>query len=251
MSVIVVLADPPRAGLVLSELSATTALSPADAAALYGATLKDTCRAAEQSGGELLVNYRPEDLLPEQHITETNPEADLRALVGEAVEDLSTVRFEPQVGSTVSARVGNTVTHLLRDEDATSVGFVRGTAPFCTRSSLDAAAMKLRTNEVVLGPALGGGTYFAGFREPIDFDEVLGDQELETMTRRAIETGSGVDFLPVSPQVETSAGLRTSLAMITARMDAGRVVPSHTAEVARGLNLTGSDEKPRTGTDSP
>jgi len=50
MTVIAVLALPPREGLVLPALSETSPLSPAAASELYEASLVDTIRAIDRSG---------------------------------------------------------------------------------------------------------------------------------------------------------------------------------------------------------
>jgi len=169
MTVIAVLASPPREGLVLPALSETSPLSAAAVTDLYEAMLADTFQAIDRSGAELLVNYPDSEQLPDAHRTDTEPVAELRAIVADALDDPSDVRFEPQVGSTFSARAGNTVTHLLREEEAASAAIIRGTAPLLSRTMIDGAAMKLRTNDVVVGPASEGRVYYAGFTEVIDF----------------------------------------------------------------------------------
>ncbi|WP_284013945.1 hypothetical protein [Halobaculum litoreum] len=239
MTVVAVLADPPRPGLVLSDLVETTPLSAADAAALYAATLKDTMRAVERSGGDLLVNVRPDDLLPDEHVDDTSSEAELRALAGDALEDVTDARFEPQVGSTFSARAGNTATHLLREEGVDSVAVTRGTAPLLTRPVVDSAAMKLRQHQTVLGPSTRGRTYYAGFTAPVDYADAFEGPELETLVDRANDAGHAVDFLPLHVGVETAADLRDLLPVLWARIAAERVVPEHTATFVhdRGLRV--------------
>ncbi|QLG62570.1 TIGR04282 family arsenosugar biosynthesis glycosyltransferase [Halorarum salinum] len=239
MTVVVVLADPPRPGLALPDLAGTSPLSAEDAADLYRALLSDTVRAVERSGADLLVNYRPDDLLPDEFVTDTSSEAELRSLAAGALEDVTEARFEPQVGSTVSARVGNAVTHLLREEGATSVAAVRGTAPLLTRPVVDSSAMKLRTNETVLGPSTRGRTYFAGYTAPVDFADSFGDAELETLTNRARDAGHDVEFLPMQVAVETEADLRDLLPVLWSRIAAERIVPDHTASFVheRGLRV--------------
>ncbi|WP_435065669.1 hypothetical protein [Halobaculum sp. EA56] len=229
MTVVAVLADPPRPGLALPALAESTPLDADAAADLYAATLKDTFRAVERSGGDLLVNYRPDDLLPDEHVTGTTSEAELRALAGEALEDVTDARFEPQVGSSVSARAGNTATHLLREEGVDSVAVTRGTAPLLTRPVIDSAAMKLRGNQTVLGPSTRGRTYYAGFTAPVDFEAALGDAELETLVDRANDAAHSVEFLPMHVAVETAADLRDLLPVLWSRIEAERVVPEHTA----------------------
>ena len=129
MTVVALLANPPREGLVGTAIAESTPLSPAEAADLYEAQFRDAVLAVERSGGELLVNYPDEDDLPAEHRTETSPEAALRTLVADTLGGTDGVRFERQVGSSFGARAGNTVTHLLREEGADSVAVVTPTAP--------------------------------------------------------------------------------------------------------------------------
>jgi hypothetical protein len=237
MTTIAVLADPPREGLVAADLAATSPLTEADAAEWYAAVLKDVCVAVDRSGGDLLVNYRPDDLLPDDHVTGTASEAAVRAVVASALDDLDDVRFEPQVGSTVAARAGNTVTHLLREEGVTSAAVVEPTIPFLTRPLVDNAAMKLRRSEVVLGVSTRGRVYYAGFTEPIDFTDAFAAPPLETLTAKGRNEGHEVDFLPIQPVVETGDDLCDALPVLNARVDAERAVPVHTATVADDLGL--------------
>lgn len=226
MTIVAVLTDPPRKGLVLPELSETSSLSSAAAADLYGAMLADTALAVERSGGDLLVNYRPEDLVSEPH-RGGDAEAEVRSVVTAALDE--SPRMEVQVGSTFAARVGNTVTHLLENEEAASVAVVEPTVPLLSRTDIDSAAMKLRSNPVVLGPATDGRVYYAGFAEPIDFAEAYRPPEIETLTQRGRDADLDVDFLSVLPTVETGGDLATVVSLIRARVAAERIVPPHTA----------------------
>jgi len=237
MTTIAVLADPPRDGLVATDLASTSPLTEAEAAEWYAAVLKDACVAVDKSGGDLLVNYRPDDLLPDEHVTDTPSEAAVRAVVASALDDLGDVRFEPQVGSNMAARAGNTVTHLLREEDVVSVAVVDPTIPFLTRPIVDNAAMKLRRSEVVLGTSTRGRVYYAGFTEPIDFTDAFADPALETLNARGRDEGHDVDFLPIQPVVESGSDLLDALPLLHALVDAERIVPVHTATVVDELGL--------------
>jgi len=245
MTVVAVLADPPRSGLALPELAAGSPLSAEEAASLAAAMLKDTLRAVEASGGDLLVNYRPDGLLPDRHVDpDESAEAALRSLADDALDDPEAARFEVQVGSTPSARAGNTVTHLLEAEGVQSAAVVRGDAPLLRRSTIDSAAMNLRTNEVVLGPSTDGRVYYAGFTAPIDFEAALSAPELETLVDGANDAGHDTEFLAMQPTVRAGADLPTLVSAIRARWQAGRVVPEHTAEfvVETGLAVVGGDD---------
>ncbi|WP_158056624.1 TIGR04282 family arsenosugar biosynthesis glycosyltransferase [Halorussus halophilus] len=237
MTVLAVVTDPPREGLVLPDLADSSPLTEREAADLYAAMVKDTIRAAERSGGDVLVNYRPDDLIPEEFHGEQSAEAEVRALAKTALESFEDARFEKQVGSTFSARVGNTVTHLLEQEEVQSAAVVDGLAPTLTRKDIDSAAMKLRRNEVVLGPSERGRVFFAGFTDTIDFEDAYQIPELETLTHRAVDAGHEVDYLPQMPTVETGDDLLTLVSLLESRVTAGRVVPEHTATLLDELNL--------------
>jgi glycosyltransferase A (GT-A) superfamily protein (DUF2064 family) len=245
MTVVAVLADPPREGLVLPELAETSPLTEAEAADCYAAMLKDVLVAVERSGGDLLVNYRPDDLLPDDHVTDTAAEAELRALAASALDDVSTARFEPQVGSTFSARAGNTVTHLLREEEATSAAVVRGNAPFLARTIVDSAAMKLRRSSVVLGPSTDGRVYYSAFTAPVDFEDAYDAPAVETLTNRGRDAGHEVDYIPMTPVVERGEDLLTALPFLSARLAAERIVPAYTAEFVNehGLHVVPGERR--------
>ena len=242
MTVIAVLADPPRAGLVLPELAATTSLTEAEAAECYAATLRDVVTAVGRSGGDLLVNYRPDDLIPGEYAGEASAEAEVRAVVVEALGSTDGIRFEVQVGSTFDARAGNTATHLLQEEGVQTVAVVRGNAPYLTRAAIDSAAMKLRSTPVVLGPATTGRTYYAAFAEPIDFEDAFAPPELPTLTRCGLAADHDVDFLPVQPVIECAQDLLTAIPMLEARRAAGRLVPEHFAAFVDDVGLSVGEE---------
>lgn len=237
MTVVAVLADPPREGHALSALAETSPLSTAEAADLAEAVLRDTVLAVDRSGSDLLVNYPTDDQLPDGAATDTPAEAELRAIVGDTLDSLEDVRFEKQVGSTFDARAGNTATHLLREEGERSVAVVRANAPFVSRTVLDGASMQLRSNEAVLGPSTAGRTYYAGFTEPIDFDGAFTTPALATLTNRTRDVDGDVAFLESQPTIVTEGDLLDVVPQIRARIAAERLVPEYTAEFVHDLGL--------------
>ena len=241
--------EPPAPGRSLPGLAGST-LDPAAAATLHEATLKDAMVAAARSGGDLLVNYPVADRLPPEATGDRTPEAALRDLAEAALDDPDEARFEVQVGSTFAARAGNAATHLLAEEDEDSVAILRGTAPTLDRTALDGAAMKLRRNEVVLGPGTGGRAAYLGLSAPIDFDGAFqaptGEAnptddrrapEIEDLADRGLAAGHEVAFLAHHPVVEDEAGLAAAVAEIRARRRAGRNVPAYTARAVEELGL--------------
>ena len=243
MTVVAVLANPPREGLVGTEIAESTALSPAEAADLYEAVFRDAVAAVSRSGGDLLVNYPERDQLPEEHRTDGAPEAELRTIVADTLGGTGDVRFEPQVGSTFEARAANTATHLLREEDADSVAVVRPTAPFLSRSIIDAAAMKLRTNGAVLGGSTRGRTYYAGFTEAVDFEGAFAEPSLRSLTEAARDAGLDVEFVETTPSLETGGDLLDVVPLLRARVAAERIVPEHVATFVHehGLDVVVED----------
>ncbi|SFB95806.1 hypothetical protein SAMN05444422_103237 [Halobiforma haloterrestris] len=247
--IVVLPVDPPREGLVLPALVERTPLSAADAVALYEAAVSDTVRAAADSGGDLLVNYRDAGTLPVEYAGDDrpDPESEIRDLVADALADaaidLADVRFERQVGSTRSARVGNTVTHLLEREEAGSAGILEPTAPAVGRSEIDGAAMALRRHDVVLGPSSGGHTYLAAFgvAEPIDFADAYAPPSHATLANRVGEAGVDLGFAPMVPTVSTPSGLAATTATLEARAVAGRLTATATKATLEEIGVTVGD----------
>jgi glycosyltransferase A (GT-A) superfamily protein (DUF2064 family) len=97
--------------------------------------------------------------------------------------------------------------------------------------------MKLRSAEVVLGPATDGRVYYAGFADTVDFEDAYATPTVETLTERAGDADLGVDFLPTTPVVETPADLRTVVPLLRARHRADRVVPPRTTALVTELGL--------------
>jgi hypothetical protein len=238
MTTVAVLCDPPRPGQVLSDLVATTPLSADEAADLYAALTKDTVRAVATSGGQLLVNYRPDESLVDDDRRasedagdsgEPRVEAEVRDVVADVL-DPAEVRFEPQVGETFAGRAGNTATHLLESEDATSVGITRPEAAFLARPEIDGGAMKLRSTDAVIAPAPGGRVNYAAFGDRIDFSDCYAPPAVETLTDRILDAGLDVQFLETKPYLETDADLADVLTGVRARRKADALVPPALAD---------------------
>jgi len=242
MTVVAVLAKPPREGLVLPELAETTPLSAQEVADLYAAGYKDVLRAGDASGGDLLVNYRSDVDLPEEYKGEQSAEDELQALAREAVDDVDDVRFEVQVGTSHSARVGNTITHLLESEGVKSAAAVSPTTPLMARTHIDGAAMKLRNNPVVLGPSLGGEVYFAGFTATIDFQGAYQPPTVETLATRAVDAGHEVEYTELLPTLGTEEGLTTLVTMLRSRVTTGNIVPEFTTKLIDDFGLRVEDD---------
>lgn len=224
MTTVAVLSDPPQHGSALDSLVEDGILDADEAATLYSAALCDTCVAVERSGGDLLVNYRTPG--------EDGSDDDARDAVAEALslafEEPDALRYEVQVGSTPSARVGNTVTHLLEREGVKSAAVVDPVVTLLERRHIDSAAMKLRQSEVVLGPTTGGRVWYAAFTEPIDFSDAYATPTLRTLAERSRAEGFDVDFLETLPVLDGPVDLASSIVQFQARDEAEKFVPPYT-----------------------
>jgi len=233
MTVVALLAEPPRASGALSQLVDAGRCTEADAAALYEAMVHDAVVTVARSGGELLVNHPPAS----DYESDVAPEADLRELVASALGDPDAARFEVQVGSTPAARVGNTITHLLGQEDADTAAILRPEAPLAGRTAIDAAAMKLRSDPVVLGPAPGGRVYYAGFAEPVDFEGALAAPAVETLANRAADAGLGVNFEVMQPLLREPGDVDDLLPLLRAHARAGGPLPEATVAAVEEIEF--------------
>lgn len=205
---------------------------------LYEAAVADVASVAEASSGQLLVNYRDEETLPETDRSDDPVEA-CRALVDDVVgED---VRFERQVGSTPAARLGNTVTHLLEQEEAAAVCVLDPLAPLVRRSDVDGVPMKVRRDSVILGPDGTGDVYLAAFTDPIDFTDACDSPVLSTLADRAREADRPIGFTPTVPRVTTDAGIAATSAAIDARRAANEPIPEATAAALEDLEFPNRD----------
>lgn len=219
MTELAVLADPPHPG-VLGSMADHPGLSATAREQLYVAMLRDVCLAADSSGGTLLVNYRPATAIEGVEDSET-------ALRGHLDDIVPDARYEVQVGESFAGRVGNTVSHLLEQEDVTSVAVFEPSAALVTRQIIDQAAMKLRLNDMVLGHAEDGRIYFAAFSMPVDFEDAYAAPALSTLVERGLEAGASVGFAPLQPIIETAADLAAAMILIDSRRQAALTVPGN------------------------
>lgn len=229
MTVVVLMADAPVEGVACRQLVEETPLSESDGVELYRAVLTDIFGTLAESTVDVLVNFPAPDDIPEGVTLDEQPEATLRALAGTVVdpERLDDFRFEVQVGSNFSAKAGNAITHLLRDEEYHSAAVLRPCVPRLVRSVVDEAAIKLRRNDVVLGAAGDGELYYAGFTDLIDFTDVFEENAVEEVSGRAGEEGLTVDFARDMDVLHSARDLRTIVTRLRAEVLAGKAVPEH------------------------
>lgn len=242
MTTVVVIAEPPVAGEVLPDLHPTP-LSEDEAATLYRAMLVDVCSTVQRGAGTLLVNYPRPERMP----SDLDAETELRDLLDDELPSPDEARYEVQAGETYAGRVGNALTHLLESEQEETVAVVEPTAPLLRRDHLGKAMMQLRSSEVVLGPSTDGGVYFAGFDDPVDFEDAYATPAVETLTDRGLDADLDVDFLPVLPRIERPSDLAIAVPLIRSRIRAERIAPPHTGALVEewGLRIDSEGELSR------
>ena len=220
MTTVVVVAELPGNGTVLPALQPEP-LSSEKATALYRAMLADICETVLHGEADLLVNYPAPERVPDG----VDPESELREYLNAELPTSDGIRYEVQVG------------------------VVEPMAPLLRREHVGTVAMKLRTSDVVLGPAQGGRLYFAGFTAAVDFEDAYADPALETMTARALDAGLSVEFLPMVPRADSPEGLASTVSLIQAQSSAGRIVPSRTAALFEEWGLGVDDGGVSTSSD--
>ncbi|MFB6109956.1 MAG: DUF2064 domain-containing protein [Halodesulfurarchaeum sp.] len=227
MTTVVLVADEPVEGVACGDLVEQTDLTPADGLALYRAVVGDTMATLARSTVDVLVNYPP------------GSEDDLREIAAEAMpaDRFEAVRFEPQVGSDFSAIAGNAITHLIREEERQSATALRPCTPRLARSIVDEAALNLRREDVVLGPADRGQVYLAGFAELIDFADAFEGAPIEELTRRAREADLSVGFVRHRTLLSSASDLGTVRRRIEADRLAGKPVPERLWSVLQDRDL--------------
>ncbi|WP_336327331.1 hypothetical protein [Halovenus sp. HT40] len=237
MTTVVVLADPPVPECVPDLLP--DGFDADQNAALYRAMLADVCATIQHGEGEILINYRDPETVPDG----VDPENSVRDLLDEELADPGAVRYEVQVGSDDAGKIGNALTHLLDTEELPTVAFARPTALFLRREHIGTTAMQLRTSDVVIGPSTNGRVSFAAFGQQIDFTDVFAPPAVETLTERARSADLDVSFLPETPLWERPEDRKTALSLLRARVRAGVLVPDRTAELVAewGLSAVESD----------
>ncbi len=232
MTVHVLFTESPGSGATLPGLVEEGSLDRAEGQMLAEAMLKDTAAAVAASGGDLLVLHSPES-----RAGGTEPGTELRRLIPDALGNPESVRFEPQVGDSPSARIENAARDLLEEDDVASVAVLDGRVPTVDRTDLDGAGMKLRRSDVVVGPAPNGRLAYVGFTEAFDMEGLDWPFRLEALVERATAKGLEIDFLSLHPWVGDERDLETVGSLIGARRTANRRVPEHTAAAIDELGL--------------
>ena len=221
---VAVMAKAPRRGEVKTRL--VPPLTPAEAAALSGAFLRDAAEniltAAETAAIDGWVAYSP-----------PGSEAVFEALLPRGI------RLLP------SRRPGLAASLLDAADDLLATGYggaclVNNDSPTLPTAAIAAAARALAApgDRAVLGPAADGGYYLIGLKrlhrrlfEDIDWST---ERVLRQTLDRAAEIGLATVMLPVWYDVDDLASLRRLIAEIAAADGTGYPAP-HTAAVLRGL----------------
>ena len=215
MTEVAIVATAPEAATPLA------AVSEVDPQALYRAMFADVLNTCERSGADVLVNVGPPDAPGAMEAME--------AFVAAEALDADAVRIEPQVGADHGARVHNTVDHLLATSAHRTVGIVYPEVPLLRRSVIDAAAMRLRSADVVIAPDTTGAVSLFGVAEPLELQSLTATAPVDALVTLATEAERAVAFLEMTPRVRSDAAVAVTRRLLRARAAAGTTLPARTA----------------------
>lgn len=217
MTTVAVELPPRNASRIASALARSTALSVTEASDLLLHVAKDAIRAVDRSGGDLVMLVPPEASSEEVFGWE-DPRAEARRLAEEVItaETAPTV-FEPPE-SEARRSIAAVLSSLFRSTSAASAAILRPITPLVQRRHLDAAAMRLRTHDVVIGPSTGSRWYFAGVSDELTLPVAGADEHLTTLALAANETDRSLDLLPILPGVLTDRGLAGVVSILEASL---------------------------------
>jgi 2-phospho-L-lactate guanylyltransferase (CobY/MobA/RfbA family) len=215
MTEVAIVADAPGVSTPL------TAVSAVDPQALYRAMFADVLNTCERSGADVLVNVGPPDA--------DGAMAAMEAVVAAEALEPDAVRIEPQVGADHGARVHATVDHLLATSEHRTVGVVYPELPLLRRATIDGAAMRLRSAEVVIAPDTTGMVSLFGVAEALELQTMTASAPVAVLAELAAAAGHAVAFLEMTPRVRTDAALEVTRRLLRARAAAGAQLPTRTA----------------------
>ena len=231
MTAIAVPCPPPGATAKFDHLLADSSMQETDISRLIAAVCQDTILAAAASGGEpLIVPLELEQSLPGW--------ADTQQVVGEfrsaISEDAETIPLTSTIDET-EHWFEDLLGIARQQSDAASVGIVVPKTPLVQRRHLDAAAMRLRRNEITLGPSTGGDWYFVGSQRDVTLS--LADARGKTQSiLDALDSEHSIASLPFLPGYETVESLSALQTLIALARETGAPAAPHTeqwfAEVA-------------------
>lgn len=200
MTAIGILGLPPDSASIVSNLRDTTALEIEQIQSLVAGVTQDTARAAFESGGEPLVVV-PKDpgagIIP-------NGSPDVRTYLESILEPVVPENDSIQwyEHDAAPGRSLNTVLDGLAEvSNAASVAVIAPLTPFVQRRHVDTAAMRLRSADLVVGPATDGCGYFIGRHRDRAGADWSGTADLDGVVSAAQDTGEEVDWLPILPSI--------------------------------------------------
>lgn len=195
---------------IRDRLVASTPLTFDEVTKLMVATCQDVCHAVAGSGGEaFIVPLEPETSIPGW----TNPSEITEEIARTATDADNEITVTPTqpVDETGMQRLLD----LVRERsDEASLAVVTPVTPLIQRRHVDAAAMRLRTSDVVVGPTSRCGWYFFGVSRETDLTLGPDACALPTITRDVLEAEVSIASIPFLPRMETNEELSTILGLV-------------------------------------
>lgn len=209
MTAIAVPCPPPGADRIHDRLATETDLDDQAIASLIAAVCQDACRAAVESGGEAVA-------VPLDPVTAIPGWGDVAGTVetiADSVDDGGALPVGPTVDSGGAWAVRALSIASDRSE-AASIAILAPLSPMIQRRHVDAAAMRLRSHDVVLGPTSGSGWYFLGLDRAIDQGLPDAIRHVHAVARRAVDDGRSLGTIPFLPGYRSGEELEGVIALL-------------------------------------
>lgn len=213
---------------VISSLSAETSLSETEARELLLSVTKDVVRAVDESGGDLVVIGTSATTPATKEVGWDDPERGTRVLLEQALPDGAEPPVVWRDGSGSPAGLEAILAAAGETAPAASTAVVRTISPLLQRRHIDAAAMRLRTHDVVLGPSTGCRWYLAGISKGFSFDPAGAEAQLTALAVGAAEANGELALLPCLPGIMTASELASVVSILEVSRLTEHAIAPHT-----------------------
>ncbi len=239
MTTATVLLDAAMMRQIHGELTAETPLEPEETRDLLECAVRDTVVAVDASGANLVLAVTDRTPTP---IFEWD---DIDAGVAELSDDCG---IEREMGVVPVDRGGVNVASLLdaaiEERPGPSVSILRPISPLLQRRHLDGMTMRLRRDDVVLGPTTTSEWYAIGRGRDVSLGHIDTSPSLTGTALGVAEADVSIDLLPALPAITSVTGLAGTIALLEAYALAGRAVAPWTAQFLDDTELHSDLENP-------
>lgn len=218
MATIGVVTEPYDDATIIDALREHQALDDDPARRVYRGVIMDLVSAAAGSGGEPVL------LVPA-----AGASIDADQLIEDAVGPTPDIPVHPyDPGELFFDAVGQV-------GEPTAV--ISPANPLVQRTHIDAAAMKMRRHDVVLGPTAAGGVWYHGIHEPREGEWIDPAPGVTGIVEDHLAAERSVDFIPPWPDATTVPGWHGIESLLVAHHAVGREIAPFTHEALRAAGV--------------